>query len=180
MDSIVLYGGGFDPIHNGHLRLAKAASKAFGADVFFIPNRTPPWKTPNAPLEARLEMIRLALEESLDPRLKLSLYEIENGAEVNYSIDTVRHFVKEYPDKKIYLLIGADEANLFYKWKEPDEIARLAQIAVIPRPDMEISSEMVKRYHMVTLDYHESGDVSSSGVRQLSHADIPISVRDYI
>ena len=180
MDRILLFGGGFDPIHNAHLRLAKHASIALGADVFLIPNRTPPWKTPHTTASQRLEMIKRALDEINDPRLHLSTYEIDSAAEVNYSIDTVRHFKKTYPDKELYLLIGTDAANLFDKWKEPDEIASLAHIIVIPRPGIELDKAMEERFRMRKLDYEGSGDASSTGIRNLTHGDIPVSVRDYI
>ena len=180
MESLVLYGGGFDPIHNGHIRLAREAGIAFKADVLLIPNRVPPWKTPFATVEERLDMIRLAIKESKLGYLKLSTYEIDSDQEVNYSIDTIKHFVQTYPKKKLYLLIGADEANAFDKWKCPDEIASLVQIVVIPRPGLLIRNEMMERFHMIRLDYKESGDVSSSAVRALRHNDIPVKVRDYI
>ena len=180
MENLVLYGGGFDPIHNGHIRIAIAASKAFNAEVLLIPNRVPPWKTPNTDVASRLAMIRLAIKEAGTPSLKLSTYEIDNNAEVNYSIDTVKHYKALYPNKKIYLLIGADSANSFSLWRCPDEIADLVQIVVTPRPGAIINADMVERFHMIRLDYGESGDVSSSAVRALQHNDVPSSVRNYI
>ena len=179
--SIILYGGAFDPIHNGHLRLASAASALLDADVFMVPNKTPPWKKEKARLSARLALLRLAIKEYDNPRIKICLFEAKSDQEISYSIDTVKYFKKRYPNKKIYLLVGADAYNEFDQWKQPVEIANLATIVVIPRPGCPISIAMQERFpNTLILDYQGSGDISSSSVRALQGYDIPESVRDYI
>ena len=180
MRNIILYGGAFDPIHNGHLRIALEASKRFDADVYFIPGKTPPWKVANASFHHRLQMIRLAIASTGNKRLHVSLFEYHSKADVNYSVDTVGYFHSRFPKAKLYLLIGADEANVFEKWKEPERIISMAELIVAMRPGMEIDSDRVSRFHMNLLGDFVAGDVSSSAVRTLAHGDIPDVVRRYI
>lgn len=181
MKSIILYGGNFDPIHQGHLRIALEASKRFDADVFFIPNKCPPWKNAQASTKDRLAMLQLAIKETNNPRLHISTYEIEDTErEVSLSYYTVSHFVEAYPEAKLYLLIGGDQCNAFDKWFKAEEIASMLQIVVCSRPDYPLSQQMVERFHMISLGYEESGEVSSTKVRTLHSGDYPISIRDYI
>ena len=178
---LVLYGGSFDPIHNGHLRLANAVSRLYDAVVLFVPNRMPPWKDPTTKPIERLSMIRLAFRENENTRLNFSNYELESKEERNYTIDTVKYYYQEYKDKAdLYLLIGADEANVFDKWKDPNEIARLAKILVVPRPGMEIDPGLKERFKMEIVPFTESGEVSSSAIREGKSMDYPSFVRRYM
>ena len=180
MEAIVIYGGSFDPIHNGHLRIARAASLKLNADVVFVPARAPRWKNPESSPEDRLAMLKLALKKEGSPSFSIDPFEIKSAAEVNYTVDTVRHFALKYPKHKLYLLIGADSVNTFPKWKDVDAICRLATPLYVSRPDVEIDDSVLSRYSMVRLDYDGSGPVSSTKVRNLQSLDIPLVVRDYI
>jgi len=180
MENLVLYGGSFDPIHNGHLRIARAASLILNADVIFVPAKGPRWKNPECSPEQRLEMLKIALKSDDSPAFSIDLFEMNSQAEVNYTIDTVRYFAKKYPNRKLYWLLGADEVNAFPKWKDPDEVAKLVTPLYVNRPDVVLDDAVLERYHMRRLPYDKSGSVSSSAVRALHCIDIPIPVRDYI
>ena len=180
MESIVIYGGSFDPIHNGHLRIARAASLFLNADVIFVPSKTPRWKTPEATPAQRLEMLRLALKKDGSSAFSIDLFELKSKDDANYSIDLVRHMALTHRNAKLYLLIGADEVNAFPNWKDPERICALATPLYVSRPGIDIDDSVLTRFKMQRLPYEGSGSVSSTKVRNMSDLDIPIAVRDYI
>lgn len=180
MEKIIIYGGSFDPIHNGHLRLARAASLRLNADVVFVPAKDPRWKKPEASALDRVNMLHLALDQDGSGAFSVDLCEMTRPGNVTYSIDTVHEFVKRYPKRQFYWLLGADEVNAFPKWKSPEEIAHLVQLVYVPRPDIEVDPEIVKKFGMIRLDYNLAGSVSSHAVRSLQSIDLPSSVLDYI
>ena len=180
MESLIIYGGAFDPIHNGHLRIARAASMMLNADVVFVPTKTPRWKTPEATAKQRVDMLRIALKADGSPAFSLDLFEMKSKSEHSYSIDTVRHMALVHRNAKLYLLIGADEVNSFPKWKDPDKICELATPLYVARPGIDLDDEVLTRFKMQRLPYEGSGPVSSTKVRNLVDLDIPTPVRDYI
>ena len=180
MENIIIYGGSFDPIHNGHLRMAQAASLAFNADVIFVPAKAPRWKKPGASIKDRLAMLRTAIKHEGSSSFSISLVEANSKAEVNYTIDTLLYFKKKYPKEKLYLLIGADSVGTFPKWKDADKIAELATPLYCPRPGIALDDEILQKYHMVRLPFDYSGEVSSTDVRSLRSIDVPLSIREYI
>lgn len=180
MESLIIYGGSFDPIHNGHLRIAHAASLLLNADVAFVPAKGPRWKDPESSPENRLAMLKAALKAEATPSFFIDTFELHDKAEVNYTIDTVRHFALKYKKRKLYLLIGADQVNAFPKWKDPELICKLATPIYVTRPGVDIDDEVLSRFPMVRLDYDKSGEVSSTKVRSLQSLDVPSCVRSYI
>lgn len=180
MESVILFGGAFDPVHNGHLRMAGAASFLLNADVIFIPSKSPRWKNPSVGIDHRLKMLALAIRQNGLSGTTISDYEIRSEAEVNYTIDTVRYFVNKYPKKQFYLLIGADQVNQFHQWREPEEIVKLLTVVYIPRPDIKINEGNVTKYKIMSLPYNHTGEVSSTKIRNLQSVDTPSAVLDYI
>ena len=129
-----IFGGSFDPVHLGHLLVAQAAIEELGLDrLFFIPAAQSPFKPENqpAPTPARLQLLRLALAGRTN--CEIDEQEIRRGG-VSYTIDTLRDYAKGFPGAELFYLIGADHAAKLDKWREPDELARLAEFVVIPRP----------------------------------------------
>ena len=180
MSRFIIYGGSFDPIHNGHLRIARAASLKLNADVIFVPARSPRWKECEASAKDRLKMMKLVIRGEAPAGSLISDYELKSKEEVNYTIDTVRYFLKKYPKDQFYLLIGADQVNQFNKWKEAELLAKLTKIVYVPRPGIKVDEEIVQKYSMMNLSYYESGEVSSTDVRQGLSRDIPKDVVNYI
>ena len=100
-----IYGGSFNPVHNGHIHLAETAVKEFGLDrLFLLPSKKSPHRSSAeyAPDEDRLEMLRLACKGN--DRLFVSDYETKSDR-VSYTIYTVEHFRIEFPDDDLYLLV---------------------------------------------------------------------------
>jgi len=131
---IGLFGGSFDPVHLGHLLVARAAREEAGLDrLFFIPAAQSPLKPDLQPAPAadRLRWLRLALAG--DATVEIDDQEIRRAGP-SYSIDTVRAYGQKYPGAELFYLIGADQAGQLGLWREANELARLAQFLVVPRP----------------------------------------------
>jgi nicotinate-nucleotide adenylyltransferase len=130
---IGILGGSFDPIHHGHLILARAAKEELGLNrVLLMPANKSPHKTDTKPATAedRLEMVRLAIEG--EEGFEASDVELRRPAP-SYTVETLRELKKSHPQDEFVLLIGADNVATFDTWREPEEIRHLAQIAVLDR-----------------------------------------------
>jgi nicotinate-nucleotide adenylyltransferase len=129
-----IYGGSFDPVHLGHLLVAQAAVEELGLDrLFFVPAAQSPFKPASqpAPDDFRLRLLRLALAGK--PDCEVDGQEIRRGG-ISYTIETLRHFAKNFPGAELFCLIGADNAAKLNEWREAAELARLAEFVAVPRP----------------------------------------------
>jgi len=127
-------GGSFDPVHNGHLVVARAAAEALGlAQVHLIPASHQPLKQGEHAASAadRMAMVRLAVRG--DPVLRADATEVERGG-TSYMVDTLRTLRAGYPGDQLSLLVGADAASALSLWRDVDEVRRLARIVVMTRP----------------------------------------------
>ncbi len=179
MSNIIIFGGTFDPIHNGHLRIALDASLKLNADVIFVPSKSPRWKTPLTAVEHHVKMLKIAMKNA-PAGSQISDYELKSDSPINYSIDTVRYFRKKYPKAKLYFLIGADQVNRFAEWKNAEELSRLATVTFVARPKHNLDKLVIQTYNMLDLSFMESGDVSSTDFREMRTLDIPTDVLKYI
>ena len=129
-----LFGGTFNPIHNGHLMVAEQALQRFSLDrLYFIPCRVPPHKSPAylAPAADRTCMIRLALPA--DERYRLSEVEIRRSGP-SYTIDTAAHFASAVlPGADLFLLMGMDAFLEIHTWKRCRELLARVQPVVVTR-----------------------------------------------
>ncbi len=146
MKRIGLFGGSFDPVHRGHIALARAAVREQKLDrVIFIPaGKSPLKRKPLSPPVHRRSMLRLAL--SGNPRFTLSDFELKASGP-SYTIRTLRYFRKKYPAGRLFLLMGGDAFLSFRKWKEWKKIAELCTIVVARRRG---ASEISKRFIRLT------------------------------
>jgi nicotinate-nucleotide adenylyltransferase len=133
---IGLFGGTFNPIHQGHLRAASEVIKRFNLDqIFLIPAALPPHKTPGAVANAddRLEMIHLAITDLSG----LTVSDVElNRPGPSYTIDTVRHFKNTLADdSRIYLIMGLDAFLEIDTWKSYAELLDQIAFIVMARPN---------------------------------------------
>ncbi len=130
---IGVFGGTFDPPHLGHLVVASDACGALGLDrVLWVPSAVPPHKarTVQAPAQARLEMVRAAIEG--DARFEASDVELRRPGP-SYTVDTLRELADAHPGAELVLLIGADNLREIPKWRDPEGILALARVAVLSR-----------------------------------------------
>ena len=134
MQRIGLFGGSFDPVHLGHLLVAQAAREELELErLVFIPAAQSPFKPDSQPTPApeRLRLLRLALAGK--SWCDIDEQEIQRGG-VSYTIDTVRKYAVRFPVAPLFYLIGADHLPQLPKWRAVEELARLVDFVVIPRP----------------------------------------------
>lgn len=136
-----LLGGTFNPIHLGHLEIARQTREALDLDrILFVPTGDPPHKSDKnlAPAKDRYEMVRLAIDS--DPHLGLSDVEVRRPGK-SYSIDTVRLLQQEYgPQAQLWFVIGLDAFLDIGSWREPAALLQLCSFAVISRPGTSFQS----------------------------------------
>ncbi len=130
---IGVFGGSFDPVHNGHLLLADCCREQCRLnEVWFLPAAAPPHKLGHllAPARARLEMLELAT--SGNEAFRVSSLEIDRGG-VSFTVDTLRAISSQEPQAELFLLMGADSLRDLPTWREPAEILSLAVPVVVRR-----------------------------------------------
>ena len=140
MARIGLLGGTFDPIHFGHLGMAQELAQALALDtVKFIPAAVPPLKSqPSASAIDRCAMVQLAIANN--PDFKLDDRELKRTGP-SYTLDTLRSLRSELGEQdSLVLFIGSDAFKQFNRWHQWQEIIRLCHIALVARPDSELST----------------------------------------
>jgi nicotinate-nucleotide adenylyltransferase len=186
VNKVGLFGGSFDPVHLGHLRVAEEVRGHLGLEkVYFIPTAIQPLKGDTAaiPADERLRMIRMAIRGNRF--FRASDVEIKRGG-VSYSIDTVRSFARRFDD--LYFLIGVDAFSDIRLWKDWMDLFRSTSFAVMARPNHQTKDlvkmlpeevrPLVKRIDKSTYE-HVSGkklhlleitqlDISSTNIRSLA------------
>ena len=134
MERIGIFGGSFDPVHLGHRLVAQAAREELDlARLFFIPAAQSPFKpdTRPTPAQERLRLLRLALAGK--PWCEIDEQEIRRGG-ISFTIDTARDYARRFPAAQLFYLIGADHLPQLPEWRAAEELARLVEFVVIPRP----------------------------------------------
>ena len=134
---IGLLGGSFDPIHHGHLQLARDALKHLPLEeVRFIPAAQPWQKGPVTAAAHRAQMVRLAIADQA--RLALDMCEIERGG-VTYTIDTLHALRSHLPHRPLVLVMGSDQFARLDTWRDWQQVIQLAHVAVATRAATHIS-----------------------------------------
>ncbi len=179
-----IYGGAFDPVHNGHLALVKELLHAgLCSRVKLIPAAHSPLKNKSfASGIHRTNMLRLALGSN-------SLVEIEeleiNRPGASWTIETIRTLTKDSPHIKFKLIIGQDNIASFDKWKDYEEILNLVSLIVVPRGESKLAIPDYLSDKCQVLEGF-SMPQSSSGIRKTLCGgaevidDLPASVFEYI
>lgn len=187
--NIALFGGTFDPIHRGHLALARAAMERCKLHrIHFVPANIPPHKQRQAltPFLHRFTMLALATaeEKAFVPSLLEAPEETEFGRKVrgdkpenakpNYTIDTVRRLKQSFKaSDRLFLLIGMDAFADIAKWHQSEALFRECEFVVAGRPGYSLADvanalpESLRPRAEVTKPFHKqpaSGDLVLSGV----------------
>jgi nicotinate-nucleotide adenylyltransferase len=173
MKRIGIMGGTFDPIHKGHLALAKAAMNEFVLnEVIFIPTGTPPHKKRKITNKAhRYKMVKLAIKGK--PKYSISRIELDRKG-ISYAVDTCNELKKKYGDSaKLFYIMGLDSINEILEWKKPLELFKLCEFIVGTRPGSRIRTfrrlvkfpplqKQVDKIHLMEL----RENISSSDIRE--------------
>ncbi len=160
-----IFGGTFDPIHNGHVRLAIEAAEALDLDrvVLEVAKQSPLKESCFASEEDRLQMVELAVEG--EPGLAVGRFELSRPAP-SYAVDTVEHYRKQSLD--LWLLLGADSLMALDEWKDPDLLLEMCRLGVAERPGHVLKPESVSVMRRGRVDIFEMRqmDVSSTEIRE--------------
>jgi nicotinate (nicotinamide) nucleotide adenylyltransferase len=184
-----VFGGSFDPVHFGHLRTVEGAAMKFGLErVWFVPARLSPHKT-QRPTDDRHRVAMLALGIAGRPDWRLALDELDREPP-SFTVDTLRGFSRRFPGDELWLLMGTDSLATFDRWREPEEIVRLARIAAFHREPFVGDSLAVPAVPGLSgrLEVFDAGSVRISGTdlrKDLSSGAsaagrVPESVAEYI
>ena len=131
---IGLFGGSFDPVHNGHVMLADTALDELLLDLLYlIPAAQSPFKPDDKPADnaSRVELLRLAFAGS--ENCEVDEQELQRGG-TSYTIDTVRDYAARQPAAELTCLIGADHVPMLPQWRDVDRLASCTAFAAVPRP----------------------------------------------
>jgi nicotinate-nucleotide adenylyltransferase len=156
MTRIGVFGGQFDPPHNGHLAVVRAARDQLGLDrVLIVPSARPPHRpAPATPAETRYRLAQAAFDG--EPGVEVSRMELDRDGP-GYTAETLEALAG--PGRELYLIVGADQLAAIESWHRPERVRELARIAVAGRrgsPPAEGAIRLVM----------EPVDVSSSAVRR--------------
>ncbi len=166
---IGVFGGTFDPVHNGHLRVALDALEQLGlVEVRLVPLAHAVHRDqPETPPDLRLAMLEAAVAGR--PGLVVDRRELDRTGP-SYSVDTLADMRRDFPDGPLCLLLGGDAFNGFHRWREPESILATANLAILTRPDTAVSADVRPLYdaHLVLrLDPTRPGQIVRCPVTQL-------------
>jgi nicotinate-nucleotide adenylyltransferase len=132
---IAFFGGTFDPVHRGHLAIARAAAEKFGLSlIYFAPADIPPHKQKRKLTDFQHRFAMLALATAEDKRFIPSLLDAHTGRP-NYSVETVRRLKRSLKKSdKLYFLIGMDAFKDIATWRQPEELLEDCEFIVAGRP----------------------------------------------
>ena len=141
MKRIAFYGGSFDPVHNGHLAVARSLLPLFGLDAFYLlPAFHAPHKPDSKPSSAFHRVAMLAIATANDTDIFVSQLEVASG-EKRYTIETLPVLKREFPDSSIFFVMGADSWAEITTWKRWEEVLSEVNHIVVSRPGYPIDFE---------------------------------------
>ncbi len=145
---IALFGGTFDPVHEGHLHIARLAHQQAHLDeVIFLPCQQSPHKSAHsqASMDDRIAMLQLATAD--EPWMRVDNYEATAPAP-SFSYRTVEYFVEQNPGTELFWLMGCDQWLALPQWKHPEILARHLTFLVFSRGDIPQTREGYRMQHL--------------------------------
>ncbi len=183
---IGIFGGTYDPVHTGHLAIAKAFLDSGEIDELWImPAPDPPHKSQDVilPFEVRYKLLELGFSQWGN----VVISDFENNLSVpSYSFRTIQNLKKRYPDKEFYFCIGSDSLENLSTWYRYKDLSKECMFMVAVRPGFnkeKVETDILKRCKLVP---HKPVDISSTQIRQFIKEGkdisglVPDSVKEYI
>jgi nicotinate-nucleotide adenylyltransferase len=186
---VALYGGTFDPVHSGHVEIARRVSELFEIEkVLFIPAQVAPHKVGRPVTEPIHRYAMLALATQHDPRLSISTFELD-APDRRYTVDTVEHFRTALGDStELFFIMGADSWSEITTWREWQRLLTTINHIVVTRPGHQVDRTLPVPGARVLFTDAVMKDVSATGIRGLAAAGrfetlvqlVPEPVAEYI
>ncbi|MCU0791339.1 MAG: nicotinate-nucleotide adenylyltransferase [Opitutaceae bacterium] len=165
---IGILGGSFDPVHAGHIGVARAVAETAGLDkVWLMPAAQAPLRDAHVRASGaqRAEMVRRAIADAGDARLELCTRELDRGG-VSYTAETLRSLRATHPADEFTWIVGEDQFARLGAWREPEQLAALAEWAVYARPGWSMSAEApIRGLRWRRVEAKAEWAISSSEVR---------------
>lgn len=189
--SLGIFGGSFDPVHKGHIKLADFMIKKLSLDkMLIIPAAVSPFKlNTGASAEDRLNMCRLAF---IGKRYEISDIELKRGGK-SYTADTVFSISEKYPGARLYLIVGSDQLFSFAEWRRFKDILKKATLCAASRENAKLKFPMEKyaddnlrKYGRCVIFDFDALTISSTDIRFAAakgkelESYVPPAVADYI
>ena len=186
---IALYGGTFDPVHSGHIEIARKVLELFEIEkVLFIPAHVAPHKIGRPVTEPIHRYAMLALATQNDLRLSVSTFELE-APDRRYTVDTVGHFRAKFAGSaELFFIMGADSWSEITTWCEWERLLTMINHIVVTRPGHEVDQTLPAPNARVLFTDAVMKDISATGIRRLAAAGrfaelaqlVPEPVAEYI
>ena len=178
MKKVVILGGAFDPVHNGHIDILKAAITNLNCDEgWLMLAPSPRWKNKYASLNFRLRL--LSYVEKNEKNIKVCKDELELKG-TTYTYNTFLKLKEKYQDIEFYFLLGADQLDKLHLWYEIDKLSKLVNLVVVNRPNYTLNNENLFKYNCKLLDY-TGPDISSTDFKNKLNLNlIPTYLHDLI
>lgn len=186
---IALYGGTFDPVHLGHLEVARRVSELFEIEkVVFIPAQVAPHKIGRAVTEPIHRYAMLALATQDDPRLVISTFELD-APDRRYTVDTIAEFQRQVGDgTELFFIMGADSWSEITTWRDWERLLKMTNHIVVTRPGYEVSPAPPGVGDRIFFTDAVMKDISATSIRRLAsegrhdelHDLVPQPVANYI
>lgn len=173
---LAMFGGSFDPIHNGHVQLAGAFTEKLGLDkILIMPTYLPPHKQKKTSVtpQQRLEMCRLAFKDQSD--VIISDIEIKRQG-ASYTYMTLLELSELYSGGELFLITGADMFMTIHQWKEPQIIFEKAVICGVPRDKDDIAALKKQQEYLAGLGARS--EILDAGVMTVSSTEIRNRIRN--
>ena len=168
---IALYGGTFDPVHVGHLEVARKVSQLFEIEkVLFVPAQMAPHKIGRPVTEPIHRYAMLALATQNDPELVISTFELD-APDRRYTVDTIEHFQREL-DAELFFIMGADSWSEIATWREWEHLLTMTNHIVVTRPGYEPATTHVGALRERIVDLRSGRGSSTRDAKGIFFTDV--------
>ena len=166
-------GGTFDPVHHGHLVAASEVAARYDLDeVVFVPTAMPVFKQEQRVSPAEDRYLMTVIATASNPRFTVSRVDIDRGG-VTFTVDTLRELATAEPDADLFFITGADALEQILRWKDADEVFRMARFVGVTRPGHHLSLDGLPADRVSELEIPALA-ISSTDIRVRAAAGHPV------